>query len=90
MESGLADETDGVGLGAVAAAPVLLAMSSTMPRLAGRGAESAPRMSRGHLLLVCVVALVFAMGAVGALRPLSEREPALLACGLGAWYAWAV
>ena len=90
VESGLADETDGVGLGAVAAAPVLLAMSSTMPRLAGRGTESAPRMSRGHLLLVCVVAPVFAMGAVGALRPLSEREPALLACGLGAWYAWAV
>ena len=90
VESGLADETDGVGLGAVAAAPVLLAMSSTMPRLAGRGTESAPRMSCGHLLLVCVVAPVFAMGAVGALRPLSEREPALLACGLGAWYAWAV
>ncbi len=88
VESGLADETDGVGLGAVAAAPVLLAMSSTMPRLAG--GESAPRMSRGHLLLVCVVAPVFAMGTVGALRPLSEGEPALLACGLGAWYAWAV
>ena len=90
VESGLADETAGVGLGAVAAAPVLLAMSSTMPCLAGRGTESAPRMSRGHLLLVCVVAPVFAMGAVGALRPLSEREPVLLACGLGAWYAWAV
>ena len=93
VESGLADDRDGVGLGAVAAAPVLLAMSCTMPRLAGRdveGKESKPRMSRGHLLLVCVVAPVFAMGAAGALGPLSEREPALLACGLGAWYAWAV
>ena len=94
VESGLADETDGVGLGAVATAPVLLAMSSTMPRLTGHatsgGHQSAPRMSRGHLLLVCVVAPVFAMGAAGALGPLSERQPALLACGLGAWYAWAV
>ena len=35
VESGLADDRDGVGLGAVAAAPVLLAMSCTMPRLAG-------------------------------------------------------
>ena len=94
VESGLADETDGVSLGAVATAPVLLAMSSTMPRLTGHatsgGHQSAPRMSRGHLLLVCIVAPVFAMGAAGALGPLSERQPALLACGLGAWYAWAV
>ena len=93
VESGLADDRDGVSLVAVAVAPVLLAMSCTMPRLAGRvigGKESKPRMSRGHLLLVCVVAPVFAMGAAGALGPLSEREPALLACGLGAWYAWAV
>jgi hypothetical protein len=37
VESGLADEVDGVGFPALVAAPVLLAMSATMARLTPRG-----------------------------------------------------
>ena len=61
VESGLADEVDGVGFPALVAAPVLLAMSATMARLTPRG--GCQRIRPYHLLLICFVAPVFAMGA---------------------------
>lgn len=89
VESGLADEVDGVGFPALVAAPVLLAMSATMARLTPRG--GCQRIRPYHLLLICFVAPVFAMGAgMGTLGSFANNQPALLACGLSAWYTYAV
>jgi hypothetical protein len=89
VESGLADEVDGVGFPALVAAPVLLAMSATMARLTPRG--GCQRIRPYHLLLICFVAPVFAMGAgAGTLGSFANNQPALLACGLSAWYTYAV
>ena len=89
VESGLADEVDGVGFPALVAAPVLLAMSATMARLTPRGGSQ--RIRPYHLLLICFVAPVFAMGAgAGTLGSFANNQPALLACGLSAWYTYAV
>ena len=89
VESGLADEVDGVGFPALVAAPVLLAMSATMARLTPRGGSQ--RIRPYHLLLICFVAPVFAMGAgAGTLGSFANNQPALLACVLSAWYTYAV
>jgi hypothetical protein len=89
VESGLADEVDGTGFPALVAAPVLLAMSATMARLTPRG--GCQRIRPYHLLLICFVAPVFAMGAgAGTLGSFANNQPALLACGLSAWYTYAV
>lgn len=89
VESGLADEVDGVGFPALVAAPVLLAMSATMARLTPRGGSQ--RIRPYHLLLICFVAPVFAMGAgMGTLGSFANNQPALLACVLSAWYTYAV
>jgi hypothetical protein len=89
VESGLADEVDGTGFPALVAAPVLLAMSATMARLTPRG--GCQRIRPYHLLLICFVAPVFAMGAgAGTLGSFANNRPALLACGLSAWYTYAV